>query len=89
MLFRSTYTFISRFANSFTNFILKRIPHEAVLGLFVAFILLLAYMDAGLINIFGVLLIALISGTLNKLGVNYGVQFMSLYAAPFLVQYLL
>jgi putative tricarboxylic transport membrane protein len=84
-----TYTFISRFANSFTNFILKQIPHEAVLGLFVAFILLLAYMDAGLINIFGVLLIALISGTLNKLGVNYGVQFMSLYAAPFLVQYLL
>jgi hypothetical protein len=84
-----THSFISRFANSFTNFILKQIPHEAVLGLFVAFILLLAYMDAGLINIFGVLLIALISGTLNKLGVNYGVQFMSLYAAPFLVQYLL
>ncbi len=84
-----TYTFISRFANGFTNFILKMIPHEAVLGLFVAFILLLAYMDAGLINIFGVLLIALISGTLNKLGVNYGVQFMSLYAAPFLIQYLL
>ena len=43
-------------------------------------------MDAGLINIFGVLLIGLLSGTLNKLGVNYGVQFMTLYAAPFIIE---
>jgi len=61
---------------------MRYIPHEAVLGLFIAFIVLLAYTDAGLINIFGVLLIGLVSGTLNRMGVNYGVQFMSLYAAP-------
>ena len=40
-----------------TYFVMRRIPHEAVLALFVAFVLLLAYIDAGIPNIFGVLLI--------------------------------
>jgi len=46
-------------------------------------------MDAGLINVFGVLLIGIACGTLNKLGVSYGVQFMSLYAAPWIVEKLI
>lgn len=84
-----SYVLINRYATKITSFILKRIPHESVLGLFIAFIFLLAYMDAGLINIFGVLLIGLLSGSLNKMGVNYGVQFMSLYAAPMIVGFLI
>ncbi len=84
-----SYILISKYAKEITRFILKMIPHESVLALFVAFIILLAYMDAGLINIFGVLLIGLLSGTLNKMGVNYGVQFMSLYAAPQIIQLLI
>ena len=43
-------------------------------------------MDAGLINIFGVLLIGITCGTLNKMGVNYGIQFMTLYAAPWIIE---
>lgn len=81
-----SYFFINRYAGKFSKFILEKVPHEAILGLFIAFILLLAYIDAGLINIFGVLLIGITCGTLNKLGVNYGVQFMTLYAAPFLIE---
>ncbi len=80
------YFLIHRFAFKITNFIMRKISHEAVLGIFVAFILLLAYMDAGLINVFGVLLIGMTCGSLNKLGVNYGVQFMTLYAAPLIIQ---
>jgi hypothetical protein len=53
------------------------------------FVLLLAYLDAGLINVFAVLLVGLTCGTLNRLGVNYGVQFMSLYAAPWFVLHLM
>ena len=83
-----SYFLIVKFARKITTVILKHVPHEAVLGLFIAFILLLAFMDAGLINIFGVLMIGLLSGSLNKLGVNYGVQFMSLYAAPLIVELL-
>ena len=83
-----SYIIITKFARKITNFILKKVPHESVLGLFLAFILLLAYMDAGLINVFGVLTIGLLSGSLNKMGVNYGVQFMSLYAAPLIISLL-
>lgn len=83
-----SYLLIHRFAFRITHFIMKKIPHEAVLGIFLSFIFLLAYMDAGLINVFGVLLIAVACGSLNKLGVNYGVQFMTLYAAPQLLAWL-
>ena len=79
------YFLIHRYASRITKVILSYIPHEAVLGVFVALILLLSYMDAGIINVFGVLLIGLTAGTLNKMGVNYGVQFMTLYAANFIV----
>lgn len=64
---------------------MRRIPHEAVLALFMAFILLLAYIDAGVPNVFGVLLVGVLCGALNRLGVSYGVQFMTLYAAPGIV----
>lgn len=80
------YIITNKYASKISNFVLNKIPHEAILGLFISFILLLAYMDAGLVNIFGVLLIGITCGTLNKLGVNYGVQFMTLYAAPWIIE---
>ena len=83
-----SYFLIIKYARRITSLILRYVPHESVLGLFIAFVLLLSYMDGGVINIFGVLMIGLLSGSLNKLGVNYGVQFMSLYAAPLLVELL-
>lgn len=81
-----TYYVTNRFAGRISNFVLQKIPHEAILGLFISLILLLAYMDAGVINIFGVLLIGITCGTLNKMGVNYGIQFMTLYAAPWIIE---
>lgn len=83
-----SYLFTNKYAYKITNFVLTKISHEAVLGLFIAFVLLLSFMDAGLINIFGVLALAIISGSLNNLGVNYGVQFMTLYAAPLIANFL-
>ncbi|KAB1658968.1 tripartite tricarboxylate transporter permease [Pseudoclavibacter sp. CFCC 11306] len=84
-----TYVIAVRYSYQITYFVMRYIPHEAVLGLFIGFILLLAYLDAGVANIFGVLLVGVACGTLNKLGVSYGVQFMTLYAAPWIVQNLL
>lgn len=81
-----TYYITNRFAGEISSFVLQRIPHEAILALFISIVLLLAYMDAGLINIFGVLLLGIVCGTLNKMGVNYGIQFMTLYAAPWIVE---
>lgn len=84
-----TYYITNRFASRISRFVLQKIPHESIIGLFISLILLLSYMDAGLINVFGVLLIGITCGTLNKLGVNYGVQFMTLYAAPWIVENLI
>lgn len=81
-----TYYITNRFAGRISTFVLKNVPHEAILALFISLILLLAYIDAGLINIFGVLLIGITCGTLNKMGVNYGIQFMTLYAAPLIIE---
>lgn len=85
-----TYVIAVRWSSQITYFVMRRIPHEAVLALFVAFVLLLAYIDAdqkaGLANVFGVLLVGIACGSLNRLGVSYGVQFMSLYAAPGIVK---
>ena len=77
-----TYVIAVRWSSQITYFVMRRIPHEAVLTLFVVFILLLAYIDAGVPNMFGVLLVGVVCGALNRLGVSYGVQFMTLYAAP-------
>lgn len=84
-----TYVIAVRYSYRITYLVMKYIAHEAVLGLFIGFILLLAYLDAGVANIFGVLLVGVACGTLNKLGVGYGVQFMTLYASPWIVQNLL
>ena len=85
-----TYIIAVRWSSQITYFVMRRIPHEAVLALFVAFVVLLAYIDAdqkaGLANVFGVLLVGIACGSFNRLGVSYGVQFMSLYAAPGIVK---
>lgn len=80
-----TYFIAVRWSAQITEFVMRHVPHEAVLALFIAFILLLAYIDAGIMNLFGVLLIGLVCGTLNRMGVNYGVQFMTLYASAWIV----
>lgn len=83
-----TYFVIIKYATEICSFVFKWIPHEAILGLFVSLVLLLAYMDAGWINIAGVFLIGIVSGTLSRMGVNFGVQFMVLYSAPWLISVL-
>lgn len=80
-----TYYIAVKYSRKICLFVFQKIPHEALLGLFVSLVLLLAYMDGGFVNIVGVLLIGLVSGGLHRLGVNYGVLFMILYSAPWLV----
>ncbi|WP_160671040.1 tripartite tricarboxylate transporter permease [Clostridium sp. C8-1-8] len=80
-----TYYVTVKYSQQICAFVFKKIPHEAMLGLFFSLVILLAYMDAGLINVGGVLLIGIVGGVLYRLGVNYGVQFMILYSAPWIV----
>lgn len=83
-----TFFIAVKYSRQICTFVFKKIPHEALLGLFVSLVLLLAFMDGGFVNTIGVLLIGIVSGTLYRLGVNYGVLFMILYSAPWIIQVL-
>ncbi|EZH65278.1 tripartite tricarboxylate transporter TctA family protein [Bacillaceae bacterium JMAK1] len=83
MLF--TYYIAMKFANQICSFVFKLVPHEALIGLFMGLVFMLAFMDAGWVNLFGVLLIGLVAGLLHRNGVNYGVMFMILYSAPWIM----
>ncbi|PAV30513.1 tripartite tricarboxylate transporter TctA family protein [Virgibacillus profundi] len=84
-----TFFVTIKYSQQICAFVFKYIPHEALLGVFFGLVIMLAYRDAGLINIGGVLLIGLVAGILHRWGVNYGVQFMILYSAPWIVMQLL
>lgn len=79
-----TFFVTIKYSNHICAFVFKYIPHEALIGLFAGLVIMLAYMDAGILNIFGTILVALVAGVLHRNGVNYGVMFMTLYAAPWL-----
>ncbi len=80
-----TFFITIKFSGEICAFVFRFIPHEALIGLFAGLVVMLAFMDAGWINIFGTFLVALVSGILFRYGVNYGVMFMVLYAAPWLM----
>jgi hypothetical protein len=80
-----TYYITVKYSERICRFVFTKIPHEAMLGLFFSLVLLLAYMDAGFINVAGILLIGIVGGILYRLGINYGVQFMILYSAPWII----
>ncbi|VEU80002.1 tripartite tricarboxylate transporter permease [Haploplasma axanthum] len=77
-----------KYSSKMTRIVFKYISHEAVLALLLSLVFLLVYLDAGLLGILGIIVVGLISGLINKLGVTYGVQFMALYASPFILQIL-
>jgi putative tricarboxylic transport membrane protein len=81
-----TYFITVKYSQQICAFVFKRIPHEAMLGMFFSLVLLLSFMDGGFINVAGVLLIGIVAGVLHRLGVNYGVQFMILYSAPWIIK---
>ena len=80
-----TFYIAVKFSRQISIIVFKYIPHESLIALFMALVLLLAYMDGGMMNIVGVFIIGLFSGALRRAGVSYGVMFMTLYAAPWIL----
>ena len=83
--FLIAYTTLVKYSRKITLAVFRRVPAEALYGLFIAIIIMLSYYDARLAGVFGTLIISLVSGALWKLGVSLGVLFMTLVAAPTLV----
>jgi len=80
-----TFYIAVKYSKQISIFVFKKIPHEAFIGLFISLVILLAYMDGGFINVAGVTVVGLFAGLLHRMGVNYGVLFMALYSAPWLI----
>lgn len=78
------YPLVIKYSRQICIFVFRRIPHEAFLAMFFALVMILAYMDASLAGLAGVLIVGILAGLLNRWGVNYGVQFMTLIAAPYI-----
>ena len=77
-----------KYASKMTEIVFKYVSHEAVLALLMGLVFLLVYLDSGVFGVLAILVVGIFSGYLNKQGVNYGVQFMALYAAPWIVEIL-
>jgi len=76
------YPIIVKYSRQLTILVFRRVSAEALYGIFIAIVLLLAFYDAGIPGIFGMLLVALLSGAVSRLGVSLGVLFMVLVGAP-------
>lgn len=72
-----------KYASKITSVVFKYIPQEAVISLLIGLAFLLVFLDAGFKGVLVISIVALIAGFFNKLGVSYGVLFMSFYAAGF------
>ena len=83
-----SYPLLVKYSRAITVFVFKRIPAEALYGLFIAIVLLLAYNDMGIMGIFGAIIVAVLSGALWRMGVSLGVLFMTLVGAPYIVSLL-
>ncbi|MDR1178068.1 MAG: tripartite tricarboxylate transporter permease, partial [Spirochaetaceae bacterium] len=73
-------------ARSWTEFMFRKISHEALIGAFLGLIFMLAFYEAGLLGIIIALAIGIFGGYLhNRFGIHTGVQFMAYYASSWLV----
>lgn len=77
------------FGRKMTKFVFKYISQETVLIFLFSVIAMLSFAEAGFSGVLIIVAVGLISGFLNKKGVGYGVQFMSLYAGNLFLTILL
>jgi len=80
------YPLVMNYARKATVFILKHISQEAIIGMFVAIVCVIAFYEGGLVALFVTFTVASVGGLLNRiLGVSSGVQFMIYYSSSWLM----
>ncbi|BAC14704.1 tripartite tricarboxylate transporter permease [Oceanobacillus iheyensis] len=84
------YPFSMNFARKATVLVLKYINQEAIIGMFIGIVALLAFYEGGIVGITVTFAMAMVGGILNRfLGVGVGVQFMVFYGSSWIVGALL
>ena len=63
-------------------FVMRRIPHEAIIGAFAGLIMVICMYEGGLLAVGVTVTVGLVGGLMNKMfGMHTGVQFMGFYVA--------
>lgn len=84
------YPFSMNYARKATVLILKHINQEAIIGMFIGIVTLLAFYEGGFVGVTVTFAMAMVGGMLNRfLGVGVGVQFMIFYGSGWLMATLL
>lgn len=80
------YPLAIKYARSVTMAIFKTVSHEALIGLFLGLICMLAFYEAGVLGICIAASVGLFGGIMHNIfGVHTGIQFMAYYASSFIV----
>ncbi|AXI10255.1 hypothetical protein CUC15_15520 [Oceanobacillus zhaokaii] len=84
------YPFSMNYARKATVFIMKKVNQEAIIGMFIGIVCLLAFYEGELTGVLVTFAVAVVGGMLNRfLGLGVGVQFMIYYGSSWMITTLL
>lgn len=76
------YPLTMRFAAAAASFIMRKVSHEAIIGAFLALIVMISLWEGGIVGLLVVSSVAAVGGLLTRfLSLHAGVQFMGYYVA--------
>lgn len=84
--FLIAYPFTMNYARKATVWVMKNISHEAIIGMFMGLVAVLAFYEGELVGILVTFAVATVGGLLNRiLGMGSGVQFMVFYGSSWML----
>ena len=84
--FLVSYPFSMNYARRASVWVLRTVSQEAIISMFTGLIVVISYFEAGVVGVAVAITIAIFGGILNRyFGIHTGVQYMTYYAAPWLV----
>ncbi|NPV69844.1 MAG: hypothetical protein HPY55_04230 [Firmicutes bacterium] len=84
------YPVAINYARKGTEWLFRKVSHEALIGSFIGLIVMLAFYEAGIVGVVLALTISLFGGILhNHFDIHTGVQFMAYYASGWIVPQIL
>ena len=81
-----SYPLAMNYARRASAWVMRKISQEAILTMFAGLIVVLSYYEAAWVGVIIAVTVGILGGIMSKyFGINIGVQFMTFYAAPWIV----
>jgi putative tricarboxylic transport membrane protein len=81
-----SYPLSMNYARKASAWVMRKISQEAILTMFAGLIIVLSYYEAAWVGVIIAITVGILGGIFSKyFGINIGVQFMTYYAAPWIV----